>query len=132
MRALEWLEANGKAKGARMLKRVAMSVPSHSSLLRDAAAKLAEPLASTRIRAPEVAEPTVFDETFSFIQEGVTWFGPTFHVVLQVRPAVGDASDDDTMPPPMTGGCSTGGGTSGGLASLIVALAAALRRRRRA
>ena len=26
------------------------------------------------------------DEAFSFVQEGVTWFGPTFHVVVQVKP----------------------------------------------
>lgn len=81
------------------------------------------------IRAPEVAEPTVFDETFSFVQEGVTWFGPTFHVILQVRPA---AADDETTPPPMTGGCSTGRGASGGLAGILFALVAATRRRRRA
>lgn len=54
MKALEWLEANGKSKGARMLKRVAMSVPSHSTLLRDAAEKLAETLAKTQLRAPDV------------------------------------------------------------------------------
>lgn len=54
MRGLEWLEANGKSKGARMLKRVAMSVPSHSSLLEDAAGRLAETLAKVELRAPDV------------------------------------------------------------------------------
>lgn len=54
MRALEWLEANGKSKGARMLKRVAMSVPSHSSLLREAAERLGEALAKVELRAPVV------------------------------------------------------------------------------
>ena len=36
------------------------------------------------------AAPMVFDEAFSFVQEGVTWFGPTFHVVIQVKPALDD------------------------------------------
>lgn len=54
MRALEWLEANGKSKGARMLKRVAMSVPSHSSLLREAAERLGEALAKVELRVPAV------------------------------------------------------------------------------
>lgn len=77
-----------------------------------------------QIRAPEVATPTVYDETFSFVQEGVTWFGPTFHVVLQVRP---DDTDDPST------GCSTGGGSTGLLVGLVglVGLRAARRRRRR-
>lgn len=54
MRGLEWLEANGKSKGARMLKRVAMSVPSHSSLLKEAAERLAETLAKVELRVPNV------------------------------------------------------------------------------
>ena len=54
MGALEWLEANGKSKGARMLKRVAMSVPSRSSELCEAAERLAETLAKVELRVPSV------------------------------------------------------------------------------
>jgi len=71
-----------------------------------------------QIRGPEVREPTVYDEAFSFVQEGVTWFGPTFHVVVQVRPA--------NEP----GGCRTTTGSSG-IACAMLALGATLRRRRR-
>ncbi|MGQ0619397.1 MAG: ACP S-malonyltransferase [Panacagrimonas sp.] len=54
IKALDWLDANGKAAGARMVKRLAMSVPSHCSLLRGAADKLLERLANTGIRRPAV------------------------------------------------------------------------------
>lgn len=54
IKALDWLDANGKAAGARMVKRLAMSVPSHCSLLRGAADKLAERLARTEIRSPSI------------------------------------------------------------------------------
>jgi hypothetical protein len=69
-----------------------------------------------KIRGPDVKAPTVYDEAFAFVQEGVTWFGPTFHVVVQVRPS-GDS-----------GGCNAGG--SGGCA-LLALLWLPLRRRRR-
>src|SRR3546814_8866288 len=45
--ALQWLESEGKARGARMIVRLPMSVPSHCSLLRGAAGPLAERLAAT-------------------------------------------------------------------------------------
>jgi [acyl-carrier-protein] S-malonyltransferase len=51
---LEWLEANGKAQGARMLKRLPMSVPSHCSMMRDAARRLGERLAGTAIHTPAI------------------------------------------------------------------------------
>lgn len=54
IRALDWLDANGKAAGARMVKRLAMSVPSHCSLLRGAAAQLAGRLAATEVRPPSI------------------------------------------------------------------------------
>lgn len=47
--ALDWLEAHGKAAGARMLVRLPVSVPSHCSLMEPAAARLAERLAETDI-----------------------------------------------------------------------------------
>jgi [acyl-carrier-protein] S-malonyltransferase len=53
--ALEWLEGEGKARGARMIVRLAMSVPSHCSLLRGAADRLAERLATTTIHKPAIA-----------------------------------------------------------------------------
>jgi [acyl-carrier-protein] S-malonyltransferase len=52
--ALEWLESQGKARGARMIVRLPMSVPSHCSLLRGAADKLAEQLAQTGFRTPAI------------------------------------------------------------------------------
>ncbi|MGH8445664.1 MAG: ACP S-malonyltransferase [Solimonas sp.] len=52
--ALEWLEREGKGKGARMIVRLPMSVPSHCSLLRGAADKLAERLAQIRVNAPAI------------------------------------------------------------------------------
>ncbi|HKY91791.1 MAG TPA: ACP S-malonyltransferase [Nevskiaceae bacterium] len=51
---LEWLDANGKKAGARMVKRLAMSVPSHCSLMKGAAAKLADALAKVEVRTPTV------------------------------------------------------------------------------
>lgn len=52
--ALDWLMANGKSKGARMVMRVGMSVPSHCALLRPAAEKLAEALATSAVSAPSI------------------------------------------------------------------------------
>ena len=52
--ALDWLMANGKSKGARMVMRVGMSVPSHCALLRPAADRLAEALAAVSIAAPAI------------------------------------------------------------------------------
>lgn len=75
-----------------------------------------------QIRGPEVREPTVYDEAFAFVQEGVTWFGPTFHVVVQVRPS--GAVDDGSA-----GGCNAAG--SAGIACAMLALGVPLRRRRR-
>ena len=51
--ALDWLLANGKAEGARMVMRVGMSVPSHCSLLKDAAVELAAALAAIPVAAPQ-------------------------------------------------------------------------------
>jgi [acyl-carrier-protein] S-malonyltransferase len=52
--ALDWLAANGKRLGARMVMRVGMSVPSHCALLKEAAGALAEALATTDIQAPKI------------------------------------------------------------------------------
>lgn len=52
--ALEWLLANGKANGARMVMRVGMSVPSHCSLLQPAADQLAAALADVTVHAPKI------------------------------------------------------------------------------
>lgn len=52
--ALDWLMANGKANGARMVMRVGMSVPSHCTLLSGAAQQLAEALASVPVAAPKI------------------------------------------------------------------------------
>ncbi len=52
--ALDWLVANGKAHGARMVKKLPVSVPSHCSLMRKAAEQLAEKLAGVSISAPSV------------------------------------------------------------------------------
>ena len=52
--AIEWLTANGKSLGARMVMRVPMSVPSHCSLMKDAAEKLALRLAQAQIHKPVI------------------------------------------------------------------------------
>lgn len=52
--ALEWLQANGKAKGARMVMRLPVSVPSHCSLMKGAAEQLGEALARVEISAPRI------------------------------------------------------------------------------
>jgi N-acetyl-anhydromuramyl-L-alanine amidase AmpD len=76
-----------------------------------------------QIKGPDVKTPTVYDEAFSFVQEGVTWFGPTFHVVLKVEPAEDEGGN---------GGCDAGSrGSSGGLSGLLIALGLVVRRRRR-
>lgn len=46
--ALDWLAENGKANGARMIMRLPVSVPSHCSLMREAADQLAARLAQAR------------------------------------------------------------------------------------
>ncbi len=51
---LEWLEANAKAAGARMVMRLPVSVPSHCSLMKPAADKLAERLAQIDVRTPSI------------------------------------------------------------------------------
>lgn len=53
--ALEWLESQGKARGARMIVRLPMSVPSHCGLLKSAADQLFERLQATPIKAPAIA-----------------------------------------------------------------------------
>jgi len=72
------------------------------------------------IVAPAVGEPTVLDETFRLVEEGVAWFGPEIHVVTRVIPHE-----------PMTGGCSTTGAGSSAFACAILALGVTSRRRRR-
>ena len=52
--ALDWLMANGKANGARMVMRVGMSVPSHCTLLSAASQQLAAALASVPVAAPKI------------------------------------------------------------------------------
>lgn len=52
--ALDWLVANGRERGAKKVMRLSVSVPSHCSLMREAAAKLEEHLANTPIVPPAV------------------------------------------------------------------------------
>lgn len=52
--AIEWLLANAKAQGARMVMKVGMSVPSHCTLLSGAAAQLAEALAKVPVSTPKI------------------------------------------------------------------------------
>jgi len=52
--ALDWAEANAKGAGARMVVRLPVSVPSHCSLMRGAADKLAERLAQTPFNNPAI------------------------------------------------------------------------------
>jgi len=52
--AIEWLHANARTFGGRKIVPLAMSVPSHCSLLRGAADQLAERLAQIEIRTPSI------------------------------------------------------------------------------
>lgn len=52
--AIDWVLENAKAHGARMAVRVPMSVPSHCSLLRDAAERLFETMAGIRFNTPVI------------------------------------------------------------------------------
>ena len=71
--------------------------------------------------APDVREPTMFDEGFQLVQADATWFGPEVHVIFNVQP-----KGDD-------GGCSASGGGSGASAcAMLIAGALVSRRRRRA
>jgi [acyl-carrier-protein] S-malonyltransferase len=51
---LEWLASNAKAAGARMVMRLPVSVPSHCSLMKNAADQLAQRLAQTVIAPPKI------------------------------------------------------------------------------
>lgn len=52
--ALDWLIANGKAHGAKLIKRLPVSVPSHCSLMREAAEALAAQLDRTDVTTPSI------------------------------------------------------------------------------
>ena len=53
-RALDWLDAQGRSHGARMVKRLAMSVPSHCSLMHKASEQLAAALADVKVCEPSI------------------------------------------------------------------------------
>lgn len=52
--ALEWLQTNGKDYGVRRVLKLTMSVPSHCSLMREAADQLGKHLQSVKIDAPRL------------------------------------------------------------------------------
>lgn len=52
--AVDWVLENAKAHGARMAVQVPMSVPSHCSLMRDAADQLYDAMANVRIHSPVI------------------------------------------------------------------------------
>lgn len=52
--ALDWLAANAKAQGIKRALPLPVSVPSHCSLMRGAAEKLAEKLAGVTVRSPSI------------------------------------------------------------------------------
>jgi hypothetical protein len=72
--------------------------------------------------APEVTEPTTFDEAFQPVQEGVAWFGPVQTMRITVMPRAGtggpDAGDGEGGDENNDGdaGVDGSGGTSGGCA----------------
>ena len=80
---------------------------------------------SFEIVAPDVSEPTDFDETFQLVEGDSTWFGPEVHVATRVMPAITDASSEP-------GGCSaTDSGSSGGACAILALGALVVRRRSR-
>ena len=86
------------------------------------------------IRGPAVTAPQVFDEAFQLVEEGSTWFGPEFHVALQVVPAGDNYSGQPLDPSGQSGGgCSATPGSAGrgsGGTLLLLAFAGWRRRRR--
>jgi uncharacterized protein (TIGR03382 family) len=80
-----------------------------------------------QIVGPPVTEPTSIDETFELVEEGGSYFGPTFDIALQVVPA--EAGSDAGMGAGHSG-CNASGG-SGGAGALVLLAFAGLRRRRR-
>ena len=74
-----------------------------------------------QIVGPQVSEPTAFEEQFELVEEGGTWFGPTFDLALQVVPAADAGMTADRS------GCNAGGDGAGALVLLALA---GLRRRR--
>lgn len=88
----------------------------------DAVAKRGETATFTfEIVAPQVTEPTAFDEAFQLVEEGAVWFGPEIHITTQVTPDKASES----------GGCSSTKGGSSLLACGMFALGAIVLRRRR-
>jgi hypothetical protein len=95
---------------------------------------------SFTLRAPEVAETTVYREQFALVTSGGRWFGPADETVtwtITVEPATGDSSDRDDDPPPatpddddsmMAGGCAAAGSASWILALGLVFFIARIRR----
>ncbi len=83
------------------------------------------------VTAPSVTAAQAFDEDFSLVQEGLTWFGPEmgFAVELEVAPRSGSLQTGAAPQP--HGGCSTGGRAEvSPLALALMALVVFLARRR--
>jgi uncharacterized protein (TIGR03382 family) len=78
-----------------------------------------------QIVGPVVTEPTAIDETFELVEEGGSYFGPTFDLAIQVVPAEGGSGTGMTAG---GSGCNAGGGGAGAL--VLLAFAGARRRRR--
>jgi N-acetyl-anhydromuramyl-L-alanine amidase AmpD len=78
-----------------------------------------------QIRGPVVSEPTVDDEAFQLVEEGTTWFGPEFHVTVQILPAAVTGTD------PGPSGCNVGGGAGGLVAIALIGLTRTRYTRRR-
>lgn len=81
------------------------------------------------IVAPAVDRETQLDEAFQAVEEGIAWFGPEVHVVVDVAPAI-----DQPAGAGDNGGCSVGGGPAEGSLVGVLGVVAPLvtRRRRRA
>jgi uncharacterized protein (TIGR03382 family) len=78
-----------------------------------------------QIVGPVVTEPTSLDETFELVEQGGSYFGPTFDLAIQVVPAEGGSGMGMTAG---ASGCNAGGGGAGAL--VLLAFAGARRRRR--
>jgi len=89
--------------------------PNRATAIDATAAPQATGTFTFQIRGPDVALPQVYDEAFQLVEAGDgastndAWFGPIFHLVIQVVPA-------DPMVPPSDGGCSTRVGQAGSAA----------------
>ncbi|MFT3698494.1 MAG: peptidoglycan recognition family protein [Kofleriaceae bacterium] len=102
--------------------------PNRTGLLSEATPAGGQGVFEFPIKAPSVDEPMVVDEAFQLVEEGTGYFGPEFHVAVQITPATGA---DYAGEPVNNGGCNAGGASGWGLVGLVYMFGRARRPRDR-